>query len=391
MSNVQRFLSHVQLAGFALLGAMLDPVTSDPTGLGSGDAGRVWYRTDVPTFKIWNGSAAIDMLARSNQTGTQLAATISNFTAAVQAIQWASMAVPTGPVPMGSQQFSGLAAAASSGQAVEYAQFQTALAAVQSGLDWKENCEVVCTTNVSTAAPGATINGHTMVAGDRVLLTGQTTTNQNGIYTWVSSSSLVRATDANSSGSLASGTMVVVGSADGTNPDSVWMQTATGTGANGSIIPGTDNQSWIKPFTATTYTAGNGITISAGVISAKQGTGTPNSAGAANNTLNGVIVDGNGIYIDPATGVKKFYGLIPSATSAPFTVSSGAVTIAHGLNSQFPQVTVRAGASPVAVNGYTPAAGDKVYVPEQMVDANNVLITLPATPTTGAYTVSIEA
>src|SRR5678810_77036 len=40
---------------------------------------------------------------RANHTGTQLASTISNFTAAVQAIGWATMVAPTGPVNFNSQ------------------------------------------------------------------------------------------------------------------------------------------------------------------------------------------------------------------------------------------------------------------------------------------------
>lgn len=36
----RRMLTHLDLTGFALVGAMLDPRTSDPAGLGVSDAGR---------------------------------------------------------------------------------------------------------------------------------------------------------------------------------------------------------------------------------------------------------------------------------------------------------------------------------------------------------------
>lgn len=43
---------------------------------------------------------------------------------------------------------------------------------------------VVMTTNTSIAAPGATLDGVAMAAGDRVLLVGQSTGSQNGLWIW---------------------------------------------------------------------------------------------------------------------------------------------------------------------------------------------------------------
>lgn len=387
----RRFATSIDLMGLALLNAALNPVSSDPAGLGAGDAGRVWVNTAVPTVKYWTGSAAIDLLARANQTGTQLASTISNFTATVQAIQWASMAVPSGAVNMSSQNFSNLAAASGSGQAVEYAQFNTAIAAVQSGLDFKAPpATVVVTTNMSLSSPGSTINGHTMAAGDTVLLTGQTTASQNGVYTWNNATSLTRRSDSNSNTSIYSGTMISVGNADNTNGDTVWMQTTVGTGTNGAITIGTDSQTWIKPFTTTTYTAGNGINIASNVVSAKQGTGSAQSANAAAIANNGILVDGNGIYIDPATGTKKVWGTIPTSTTGIYTVSGAVVTINHAFNNSYVQVRVFAGSSPPTIGGSTPAAGEEIEVAIVRTDANNVQLTFPAAPASNNYNFSIQ-
>jgi hypothetical protein len=50
--------------------------------------------------------------------------------------------------------------------------------------------------NVNTAAPGATLDGVTLLAGDRILLKDQTTQNQNGLYTWSGpAAALVRTAD----------------------------------------------------------------------------------------------------------------------------------------------------------------------------------------------------
>ncbi|MEK2645833.1 beta strand repeat-containing protein [Bdellovibrio sp. BCCA] len=47
-------------AGDVMAGPLgLNAVTSDPTGLGAGDNGKMWYRTDTNEIKYWNGTAAI--------------------------------------------------------------------------------------------------------------------------------------------------------------------------------------------------------------------------------------------------------------------------------------------------------------------------------------------
>lgn len=387
MATVKRFGVPIDLMGLALLNACLNPLSSDPTGLGAGDAGRVWVNTAVPTIKFWTGTTAIDLLARANATGQQTASTISDFTAAVQAIKWETMAAPTTAVNMSGQQFTGLPTASASGQAVEFAQFNAAIAGVQAGLDFKAPpAEVVVTTNMSLTAPGSVINGHTMAAGDTVVLTGQTTSSANGIYVWNSATSLTRRGDSSATGNIYSGTMISVGATDTSNPDSIWMQTAVGTGANGAITIGTDAQTWVKPFTSTTYTQGNGITITAGVIAAVAA-GSPNTADAAAGATNGILVTSAGISIDPATGLRRVYGTIPAASAGIYTVSGATVTIAHGLANVNAKAVVKAGSAPQTIGGVTPAQGETVEVGETSNSAGtNLVLTLPAAPTTNAWT-----
>lgn len=52
------------------------------------------------------------------------------------------------------------------------------------GLAWKDNVKVSTQGNLNLASPGATIDGITMVAGDRVLVRSQTAGSENGIYIW---------------------------------------------------------------------------------------------------------------------------------------------------------------------------------------------------------------
>lgn len=67
------------------------------------------------------------------------------------------------------------------------------------GLSWKEAAQVASTANVTIATPGATLDGYTLVNGDRLLLKDQTTASQNGIYIFNGAASpLTRSTDADS-------------------------------------------------------------------------------------------------------------------------------------------------------------------------------------------------
>ena len=75
----------------------------------------------------------------------------------------------------------------------------TPTTAARVGSSQKTACVASATTNVVIASTGvgATIGSRTLVLNDRVLLTGQSTASQNGIYV-VGSGSLSRATDADS-------------------------------------------------------------------------------------------------------------------------------------------------------------------------------------------------
>jgi hypothetical protein len=56
------------------------------------------------------------------------------------------------------------------------------LIALLNNLDIRPAARLVATTNIALAAPPATIDGVTHAAGDRILVTAQTTASQNGIY-----------------------------------------------------------------------------------------------------------------------------------------------------------------------------------------------------------------
>jgi phage-related tail fiber protein len=77
--------------------------------------------------------------------------------------------------------------------------------------DYKDSVRVATRSNVNVSASIFTVDGVSLADKDRVLLVGQTTQEQNGIYSWsVSTSKLTRADDADSIFELSGGNKVYV-------------------------------------------------------------------------------------------------------------------------------------------------------------------------------------
>lgn len=106
------------------------------------------------------------------------------------------------------------------------------------GLAQKDNVRVATQGNINLAAPGAAVDGITMVASDRVLVRAQTTQTENGIYIWNGAAVLMtRAVDASTFDELESALVPVD---EGTNAGQTWRQTAV----NGVL--GTNNVLWVQ-------------------------------------------------------------------------------------------------------------------------------------------------
>lgn len=88
------------------------------------------------------------------------------------------------------------------------------------GLAWKDNVRVATQANLSLASPGATIDGVTMVVGDRVLVKAQTTASENGIYVWNGAAvAMGRSSDAQASADFNN---AVVSVDEGTDASTAW-------------------------------------------------------------------------------------------------------------------------------------------------------------------------
>ena len=92
------------------------------------------------------------------------------------------------------------------------------------GLAWKDDVRVASIANINLASPGASVNGISMVSGDRFLAKDQTTPAENGIYIWNGSAvAATRALDASTSDELENA-VVTVG--EGTSAGSSFRQTS---------------------------------------------------------------------------------------------------------------------------------------------------------------------
>jgi len=139
--------------------------------------------------------------------------------------------------------------------------------AVKQSLDIKDSVRVASTGNVSLTSgssdleAGDTIDGVTLVAGDRVLLKNQSTASENGIYVAVASSGTpARSDDANASADVTSGMFV-------------WVEEGTSNGDQGYVLTtnnvitlNTTDLTFTQFSGAGQITAGNGLTKSGNTI-----------------------------------------------------------------------------------------------------------------------------
>lgn len=124
---------------------------------------------------------------------------------------------------------------------------------VAQGLDAKQSVRAATTASI-TLSGEQTIDGVSVVAGDRVLVKNQSSSFANGIYV-ASASTWARATDADSWIELVSAFVFVEQGT--TNGDSGWVCSVDAGGTLGST-----SVTWTQFSSAGTYTAGDGLTLS---------------------------------------------------------------------------------------------------------------------------------
>lgn len=128
---------------------------------------------------------------------------------------------------------------------------------VAQGWKWKDPVRAASTANL-TLSGTQTVDGVALIAGDRILVKDQSTASGNGIYV-VAAGSWPRAADLDANSEALGATVFVSeGSAHG---NSQWSLTT-----DGPITVGTTALSWSQVGGGTSYTAGDGISISGSTI-----------------------------------------------------------------------------------------------------------------------------
>lgn len=190
---------------------------------------------------------------------------------------------------------------------------------VARGLDWHAHVRVAAASNVTIATPGTTINGVTMANGDRVLLTAQTTGSQNGLWVFNGSAAAMTRPVDYAAGTVLTNPSITVTATEGTSPagNQAWTLSTDGT-----ITVDTTTTAWAIVGGGTTYTAGNGISISSNTVTA---VAAPSG---------GLTVSASGIGLDTTVAVRKFSANLASATAG------SAQTVTHNLNTLDVDVTV---------------------------------------------------
>lgn len=359
----RRFLTSIDMTGFALIGALMNPRTTDPAGLGVQDAGQVWFRSDTGRLMFWNGTAAIDVMDLAATHGSLVASRISDLAATVHAYRLNQFAAPDGPLNAGGQRIANVGDPTSAADAVSLQYLESQLSGMTSGQILKGSVRVASTANVSLSSPGATIDGVTMAANDIVLLAGQTDATQNGPWVWTAAgTALSRPQNWNSDATAQLGSYWIV--REGSQADTFGLLTN-----DAPITLGTTPITIIfRGAAGATYTAGAGLLLS----------GTEFAVGAGN----GIVADADAVRVDAAVVGRKVTGVIPTASGGIFTVAGPTVTINHQLGNAAPQVAVRYGSG-----GSVPGA--LVEVDDSAPDANNVTLTFPEAPANQQYVFSV--
>ena len=216
------------------------------------------------------------------------------------------------------------------------------------GLSWKQAVRVATTANITLSAT-QTIDGVSVVAGDRVLVKDQSTASTNGIYV-VAAGAWTRAIDADTSAEIDSMTVYV--EAGTVNSDTVWTLTTNDPVLNTTSLTFAQVSGGVVP-TATTTTQG------------KVELATVAETEAKSSSVLAVTPAGL------ATFARKYTGLIGDG-------SATAIAVTHGLGSQY-----------ITAQVYDATSNQQVECDITLTSATQTTFTFATAPTTNQYRVVI--
>jgi len=193
--------------------------------------------------------------------------------------------------------------------------------------DFKQSVRVVNTTNTNlTGGAPNVVDGVTLAANDRILVVGQSTASQNGLYSVTtagtgSNGTWTRAVDGNATGEISSG-MIVVATEGTAYGDSEWLLTT-----DNPIIVGTTSLAFIQ-LNATIY---NGTSNVAVINSGNVVFGSAGTANVAVISADGFYINNN-LYVSAnavITGNLTVNGTTTTINSNTVTTNDKTITVAN--------------------------------------------------------------
>ena len=248
----RKFLTAIDLAQNELQNARLQNLASAP---GTPVVGQAYYNTTTGRMEVRGAAGWIDPTARGTHSGTQLAATISDFDTQVRTNRLDQLAPPTAAVSANNQRVTLVATPTVDTDAANKGYVDAAV----NGTDWKASARVGTTANLAALSGLLTIDTITLVVGDRVLVKDQTTASANGIYV-AASGAWARSLDADLNAEVTAGMALMV-TEGAVNADTQWRLTT-----NDAVTLNTTALVFAQIGAATSYTGGAGISVVGTVV-----------------------------------------------------------------------------------------------------------------------------
>ena len=430
----QKFLTNVDLNQNQLINATFEKLGTDPS---SGNfEGRLIYNTATDTIKVYTGSAFVSIphtIVSGGGAGIAEALTVSESNGTVTLTLNVADTDSAGLLPAAMWQMltdatadataSKLVKRDSNGNAkvatpTDAAHIATKgyVDAARQGLDVKQSVRVATVSAINLTSDlnaGDTIDGVTLVAGDRVLVKNQSTALENGIYVATTSGAASRSSDANGTadtGELKPGTFTFV--EEGTTNSDKGFVVST----NGTITIDTTAIAWTQFSGAGSFTAGDGLsqdgnTINVNVTSNRTAITadaidiSANYVGQSSITTLGTITTGvwNGTDVAVADGgsgasdaagartnlgIKTTAGAVTTSTSTLARVASqGCAASASGTSTT--TVTHNFNTLDVSVQIVEVAGGATVFGDVVRANADTVTVTLLGAISSGDYRIVV--
>ena len=240
---------------------------------------------------------------------------------------------------------------------------------VAQGLGPKQACKCATLTNI-TLSGLQTIDGYTTLAGDRVLVKNQGSTQYNGIYN-ASASTWTRATDMDVWTEVPGAYTVVL---NGSQANTAWVSTSADTGTI-NVTPIT----WVLFSGVSAYTAGTGLTLAANQFSITNTGVTAASYGSASQTLSATVNAQGQLTSLSAQSIAIGAGQVTSGTfassllSGSYTGITGVGTLTAGTwNASTVGVAYGGSGATTFTAGYLKASGTSAFTTVSSIPSSDI-------------------